>query len=172
MASFKLDFHRAPEGIAWLGWSLLTAGLLAAVAVAYLAQGLELRAEEVATLQEQSARSERALRERSEVVETPEQQATRERLAQWSQQALTPLKVIEMNWSDQLTMVQLTLSRDDASLAIEFEASALKEGMDLHRRLLKSGFFREVRLLRHALAPQSGPGAVLMAIELHWGDAK
>jgi hypothetical protein len=172
MASFNLDFHRPPEGIAWLGWGLLSAGLLTAVAVAHLAQDLERRAEEVATLQEQTARSERALRERSEVVETPQQQATRERLTHWGHHALTPLKVIEKNWSDQLTMVQLTLSRDDTSLVIEFEASALKEGMDLHRRLLKSGFFREVRLLRHALAPQSGPGAVLMAIELHWGDAK
>jgi hypothetical protein len=172
MASFKLDFHRPPEGNAWLGWGLLCAGLLAAMAMAYLAHGLEKHAEEVAELQEKTARIERALRERSEVVETSEQQATRERLTHWSHHALTPLRVIEQNWSDQLTMFQLTLSRDDTSLVIEFEASALKEGMDLHRRLLKSGLFREVRLLRHALAQQSGPGAVLMAIELHWGDAK
>lgn len=172
MASFKLDFQRPSGSARWFGWAMLCAGLAAAIAVAYLAQAQEQRADEVAALKEQLARSERALRERSDSSETPEQQAERERLAQWSHLALTPLKVVELSWSDQLTMQQLTLSRDDGALVIEFEASSLKEGMDLHRRLLKSDFFREVRLLRHAMANNGGPNAVLMAIELHWGAAK
>ena len=172
MASFKLDFQRRPEGIAWLGWTMLIAGLTAAVFVAFVAQSLEQRSDDVAALKEQTTRSERALRERSEVIETPEQQAARERLAQWSDQALTPLKVVELNWSEQLSMVQLTLSRDDGAMVVEFEASTLKEGMDLHRRLLAANYFREVRLLRHAVSTGGGAPLVLMAIELHWGGKK
>ena len=173
MASFNLDFQRQPDGVPWLGWSMLCAGLAVAIYVAFVAQGLDLRADAVDALKEQTTRSERALRERSEVIETPEQQAQRERLAQWSDQALTPLKMVELNWSEQLTMVQLTLSRDDAVMVIEFEASSLKEGMDLHRRLLASKYFREVRLLRHAIGNGGGAPLVVMAIELHWaGGAK
>lgn len=172
MASFKLDFHRRQQGIPWLGWSMLCAGLAGATLVAYLGLGVQDLADQVEVLKDQTALRENALRARSEVAETPEQQSQRERLSQWSQHALTPLRVLEASWSDQLSMVQLNLAREDGAMVVEFEASSLKEGMDLHRRLLKSAYFRDVRLLRHAINNANGTPVVLMAIEMHWGSAK
>lgn len=172
MASFDLDFHRQRQGQPRLGWVLVLAGLLSAGMAAYFTMELERKSRDLGELKSQLAASEQLLQERSIVVETPEQVAMRERLGSWSANALTPMRVVEANWSKKLAMSQLSLTRDESAMVIEFEASSIKEGMDLHRRLVRSGYFRGVKLLRHSITVSGGASVVLMAIELQWGNGK